>query len=54
MARKVRTEYPCVIYHLLNWGDRREPIFRDDEDRQLNPRAAGSLANLLRQTKGNA
>jgi hypothetical protein len=33
MARKVRVGYPGAIYHLLNRGDRRELIFRDDEDR---------------------
>jgi putative transposase len=35
MARKVRVEYEGAIYHLMNRGDRREAIFRDDEDRQL-------------------
>ena len=34
MARKLRVEYPGAIYHLMNRGDRREPIFGDDEDRQ--------------------
>ena len=33
MARKLRVEYPGAIYHLLNRGDRREAIFRDDTDR---------------------
>jgi putative transposase len=33
MARKLRVEYPGAIYHLMNRGDRSEPIFRDDEDR---------------------
>ena len=33
MARKLRIEYPGAIYHLMNRGDRREPIFRDDRDR---------------------
>jgi putative transposase len=35
MPRKLRVEYPGAIYHVLNRGDRREPIFRDDEDRKL-------------------
>lgn len=26
-------QYPGAIYHVLNRGDRREPIFRDDADR---------------------
>jgi len=34
MARKVRVEYPGAIYHVMNRGDRREEIFRDDDDRQ--------------------
>src|SRR5260221_3768718 len=35
MARKLRIESPGAIYHTMNRGDRREPIFKDDEDRQL-------------------
>lgn len=34
MARKLRIEYPGAIYHVMNRGDRREPIFKDDTDRQ--------------------
>jgi hypothetical protein len=34
MARKLRVEYPGAIYHLMNRGDRREAIFRDDQDRK--------------------
>ena len=34
MARKLRVEYPGALYHVLNRGDRREPIFKDDGDRQ--------------------
>ncbi len=33
MARKLRLEYPGAIYHVINRGDRREPIFQDDRDR---------------------
>jgi len=33
VARKLRLEYPGAIYHVMNRGDRREPIFRDDRDR---------------------
>ena len=33
MARKLRVEYPGAIYHVMNRGDRREPIFLDDADR---------------------
>ena len=34
MARKLRMQYPGAIYHLMNRGDRREPIFKDDQDRK--------------------
>ena len=34
MPRQLRLEYPGAIYHLMNRGDRREPIFKDDLDRQ--------------------
>src|SRR5881409_3974373 len=34
MPRKLRIEYPGAVYHVMNRGDRREPIFRDEEDRQ--------------------
>jgi REP element-mobilizing transposase RayT len=27
-------EYPGAIDHVINRGDRREPIFQDDKDRQ--------------------
>jgi putative transposase len=35
MARKLRVEYPGAVYHVMNRGDRREAIFKDDQDRQL-------------------
>ena len=34
MARKLRIEYSGAIYHVMNRGDHREDIFKDDEDRQ--------------------
>ena len=34
MARKLRVQYPGAIYHVMNRGDRREPIFKDDRDRK--------------------
>ena len=34
MARKLRLQYPGAVYHVMNRGDRREPIFRDDADRE--------------------
>jgi REP-associated tyrosine transposase len=34
MARKLRVEYPGALYHVMNRGDRREPIFCDATDQQ--------------------
>jgi hypothetical protein len=34
MARKLRIQYGGAVYHVLNRGDRREEIFRDDLDRR--------------------
>ena len=35
MARKLRVQYPGAIYHVMNRGDRREPIFKDDGEDEL-------------------
>ena len=34
MPRALRIEYRGAIYHVMNRGGHREPIFRDDFDRQ--------------------
>lgn len=33
MSRPLRIEFPGAVYHVTSRGDRREPIFEDDEDR---------------------
>jgi len=35
MPRQLRREYAGAVYHVMNRGDRREPIFRDGADRRL-------------------
>lgn len=35
MPRKARVEFAGAVYHVLDRGDRREAIFRDDTDREL-------------------
>jgi len=35
MARKARVEFAGALYHVLGRGDRREDIFRGDDDRDL-------------------
>ena len=47
MARKLRVQYPGAIYHVMNRGDRREPIFKDDEDRE---RFLETLGEACRKT----
>lgn len=34
MSRPPRLEFPGAVYHVTSRGDRREPIYRDDEDRR--------------------
>jgi hypothetical protein len=33
MPRKLRVQYPGAIYYVMNRGDRRERIFKDNDDR---------------------
>ncbi|MBU6400234.1 MAG: transposase [Verrucomicrobia bacterium] len=47
MARKLRLQYAGAIYHVMNRGDRREPIFKDDADRQ---RFLGTLGEACMKT----
>jgi putative transposase len=35
MPRQMRCEYAGAIYHVMNRGDRREAIFRNDRDRRV-------------------
>ena len=39
MARKLRSELPGAIYHVMNRGDHRAAIFPDDRHRELFLRA---------------
>ncbi len=34
MPRPLRVEYEGAVCHVMSRGDRREAIFRDDEDRE--------------------
>jgi REP element-mobilizing transposase RayT len=35
MSRPLRVEYPGAIYHVTSRGNARQPIFGDDEDREM-------------------
>ena len=48
MPRKLRIEYPGAIYHVINRGDRREDIFKDDTDRE---RFLATLGQACRKTE---
>src|ERR1035437_5075554 len=41
MPRQLRIEYAGAIYHVMNRGDWREPIFHDDLDRKRFVAALG-------------
>jgi putative transposase len=43
MPRPLRIEYPGALYHVMNRGDQREPIFLDDEDRGQFLRTLGEV-----------
>jgi len=34
MPRKLRIQYPGAMYHVMNRGDQREDIFKDNTDRE--------------------
>jgi REP element-mobilizing transposase RayT len=44
MARPLRIEYPGAVYHLTARGNARQPIFRDDQDRE---RFLGTLDHVI-------
>jgi hypothetical protein len=48
MARKLRVEYPGAIYHVMNRGDRREAIFKDDKDRERFLKGVGKVSERCR------
>ena len=35
MPRQMRREFAGAIYHVMNRGDRREAVFRDEQDRRM-------------------
>lgn len=45
MPRKLRVEYPGAIYHVMNRGDRREPIFGDEADYRCFLATLGEACN---------
>ena len=55
MPRKLRTQYPGAIYHVMNREDHQELIFGDDEDRKDNMGWSGweEFRNLTPNDKTN-
>ena len=48
MPRQLRFEHAGAVYHIMNRGDRREDIFKDDQDRE---RFLSTLAQTCRKTE---
>ena len=48
MSRKLRIQYPGAIYYVMNRGDQREAVFRDDADRQ---KLLGTLGEACLKTE---
>ena len=46
MARPIRIEFAGAIYHVTSRGDRREDIYRDDQDREIWLRVVGNQVHL--------
>ena len=44
MPRSLRIEYPGAYYHVMARGNRREAIFRDEEDRHFSSRPSAKRA----------
>ena len=49
MARSIRIEHAGVLYHVMARGNRREPIYRDDDDRRFFLK---TLAEACERTRG--
>ena len=47
MPRKARVEFSGAVYHVIDRGDRREPIVRDDRDREC---FVATLAQVCERT----
>ena len=45
MARPLRIEFSGALYHVTSRGDRREPIFEDDEDRRMYLRTLAEVVD---------
>jgi len=44
VARKLRLEYEGAIYHVMSRGNRREPLFKDEPDREMLLETLGQAA----------
>ncbi len=46
MARSIRIEFPGAFYHVMARGNRREPIFQDEEDRRFFLRTLAEACSM--------
>ena len=52
MARPLRIQYPGAVYHVMNRGNAREPIFKDSASYRLFFKCLSEKTNLDRVLKG--
>lgn len=46
MPRSIRIEHPGAFYHVMARGNRREEIYRDEEDRRFFLKALGEACGM--------
>ena len=49
MARPLRVEFAGAIYHVTSWGNAREEILDDDEDRKAFLESLGKVVNSRKE-----
>ena len=54
MARPLRLEFAGALYHITARGDRREPIYEDDDDRAAFLGLLGEVSQQHSQRQGIA
>jgi putative transposase len=54
MARSVRVEFPGAFSHVMALGNRREPIFLDQEDGKQFVKALGEVCAMTGWREENA
>ena len=51
MARPLRIEFAGALYHITSRGDRREPIYEDDDDREAFLRVLAEVVERFKMMR---